>query len=379
VGAPLTAAREPVADWARWVPSEPFTLGVEEEVMLLDPDGWDLAQRIDDVLPRLPGDLAHHMSAETHQGAIELATEPCTTVAGAVAELAGLRRRLAGELGALGLAAAVAGTHPTAVWQDTRVSPSSRHQLISQTMGELARREPTFALHVHVGVDAPERAIGVVNRLRAHLPLLLALSANSPFWQGRDARLASARTAVFGVFPRTGIPRRFASYEDWCTTVDVLIRCGAFPEPTFLWWDVRPQPRYGTVEVRIMDAQTTVTHTAVLTALVQALARWEVVDGPAPDGPAEAPEVLAENRFLAARDGVAADFVDPVRGERRPVTEQVDELLATLRPHAEALGCAAELAGAAGLMERTGAGLQRELARGGIDAVVPGLAARFAP
>jgi glutamate---cysteine ligase / carboxylate-amine ligase len=379
VGAPLSTRGTPVADWARWVPSEPFTLGVEEEVMLLDPAGWDLAQRIDDVLPRLPGDLAHHMSAETHQGAIELATEPRGTVADAVAQLAALRARLAAELGALGLVAAVAGTHPTAVWQDTRVSPSSRHQLISQTMGELARREPTFALHVHVGVDDPERAIGVVNRLRAHLPLLLALSANSPFWQGRDARLASARTAVFGAFPRTGIPRRFASYEDWRATVDVLIRCGAFPEPTFLWWDVRPQPRYGTVEVRIMDAQTTVTHTAALAALVQALARWAVVDGPAPDGPAEAAEVLAENRFLAARDGVAAEFVDPVRGDRRPVTEQVDELLCVLRPHAEALGCGAELAGVAGLMARTGAGAQRVLARDGIDAVVPALAARFSP
>ena len=379
MGAPLSTRDTAVADWARWVPSEPFTVGVEEEVMLLDPAGWDLAQRIDDVLPRLPGDLAHHMSAETHQGAIELATEPRGTVADAVAQLAGLRARLAAELETLGLVAAVAGTHPTAVWQDTRVSPSSRHQLISQTMGELARREPTFALHVHVGVDEPGRAIGVVNRLRAHLPLLLALSANSPFWQGRDARLASARTAVFGAFPRTGIPRRFASYEDWRTTVDVLIRCGAFPEPTFLWWDVRPQPRYGTVEVRIMDAQTTVTHTAALTALVQALARWEVVEGPAADGPAEAGEVLAENRFLAARDGVAAEFVDPVRGDRRPVTEQVDELLSVLRPHAEALGCGAELAGVAGLMERTGAGAQRDFARDGIDTVVPALAARFSP
>jgi glutamate---cysteine ligase / carboxylate-amine ligase len=368
--------------WAHWGSEGPmvdYTLGVEEEVMLLDPDHWALAQEIDRVLAALQPELGEHVTAETHKSALELRTRPHRGVSGLTAELVDLRAALDAQLRTLGLRAAAAGTHPFTVWQETRVSTGPRYQLVYNSMRELARREPTFGLHVHVGVSDADAAIDLCNRLRAHLPLLLALSANSPFWQGRDARLASARTAVFGAFPRTGIPRRFASYEDWRATVDVLIRCGAFPEPTFLWWDVRPQPRYGTVEVRIMDAQTTVTHTAALAALVQALARWAVVDGPAPDGPAEAAEVLAENRFLAARDGVAAEFVDPVRGDRRPVTEQVDELLCVLRPHAEALGCGAELAGVAGLMARTGAGAQRVLARDGIDAVVPALAARFSP
>src|SRR3954447_8656780 len=132
--------------------------------------------------------------------------------------------------------------HPSALGSDTRVSPASRYQVILRTMADLARREPTFALHVHVGVPDPERAIRLLNQLRAHVPLLLALSANSPFWQGRSTGLASTRTSVFGAFPRTGLPRRFHSYEDWVSTVDSLLRCGAFPEPTFLWWDVRPQP-----------------------------------------------------------------------------------------------------------------------------------------
>ena len=121
--------------------------------------------------------------------------------------------------------------------------------------------------------------IRLTNRMRAHLPLLLALSVNSPFWQGRDTGLGSARTPLFQAFPRVGIPRVFADYADWVEAVDLLIRCDAFPEPTFLWWDVRPQPRFGTVEVRILDAQTTVAETAALAALVQSVARLEVVEG----------------------------------------------------------------------------------------------------
>ena len=177
-------------------------------------------------------------------------------------------------------ARASAGTHPFTVWHETVVSTGQRYELVYGSMRELARREPTFALHVHVGRAAtPRTAIRLTNRMRAHLPLLLALSVNSPFWQGRDTGLASARTPLFQAFPRVGIPRAFADYADWVEAVDLLIRCDAFPEPTFLWWDVRPQPRFGTVEVRILDAQTTVAETAALAALVQCIARLEVEEG----------------------------------------------------------------------------------------------------
>src|SRR4029077_19154079 len=136
------------------------------------------------------------------------------------------------------------GTHPFAMWNDTRVSTGARYQLIFQTMRELARREPTFALHVHVGVDDPESAIVLFNRLRTHVPLLLALSANSPFWQGRDTGLASARTPIFQAFARVGIPRALGSYLAYVEAIDQLLRCGAFPEPSFLWWDGRARPRF---------------------------------------------------------------------------------------------------------------------------------------
>jgi len=329
--------------WADWQPSAPYTIGLEEEVMLLEPADWSLAQRSDDVLPQLPPGLAEHVSAETHQGALELSTDPHQTVPEAIEQIAGLRAWLAAELAAQGLAVATAGTHPFALWSETRVSPASRYQVILRTMADLARREPTFALHVHIGVEDPERAIRLLNQLRAHLPLLLALSANSPFWQGRATGLASTRTPVFGAFPRTGLPRRFSGYDDWVSTVDALLRCGAFPEPTFLWWDVRPQPALGTVEVRVMDAQTDVAATAALCALVQAVARLEIEEGHAPERLVAAEELLAENRFLAARDGIEADLLDLAAELRRPARSQLRALLDAARPHADDLGCRAEL------------------------------------
>jgi carboxylate-amine ligase len=314
-------------NWARWRPSKPFTVGIEEEVMMLRPRDWSLAQEIDAVLPDVPDDLEQHMTAETHGAAIELATDPHDRIGDAIEQLARLRRSLEDVLEAHGLRAAAAGTHPSAVWHETVVSSGSRYQFVYGSMRELARREPTFALHVHVGVEDAEDAIRLHRRLRAHLPLLLAVSVNSPFWQGRDTGLASARTPLFQAFPRVGIPRAFRSYADYVEAVDLLVRCGAIPEPTFLWWDARPQPRFGTVEVRIMDVQTSVDETAGLVALEQ----------------------------------------------RIPARAQLEELLELCAPHAEALGCAAELDGVRRLAARTGAERQLEIARD--EARLPGLVA----
>ena len=274
--------------------------------------------------------------------------------------------------------AAGAGTHPFAVWQEIVVSAGERYQFVYGSMRELARREPTFGLHVHVGVPDPEAAIHAANRLRTHIPLLLALSVNSPFWQGRDTGLASARTPLFQAFPRVGIPRAFADYAEYVEAVDVLIRCDAVPEPTFLWWDVRPQPRFGTVEVRIMDAQTTLADTAAIAALVQSIVRAEVegddhMERPMPQ------EVLDENRFLAARDGMDAELIEPELGRRVPARELLADLVAVCRPHAEALGCEAELDAVLALGDRTGAERQLDQARalGSLPRLVGILAADF--
>lgn len=347
--------------------------------MLLDPSDWALSQRADEVLAQAGEGLAGHCAAETHEAALELRTAPHQTVREAIAELRELRALLVGDLDRLGLAAASAGMYPGPTAEPTRVSPSSRYQVIHRTMRGLARREPTFALHVHVGVPDPARAIRLVNRLRAHLPMLLALSASSPFLRGQPTGLASNRTILFQGFPRTGIPRRFENYGDWVETLDLLLRSGAIPEPTFLWWDIRPQPRLGTVEIRIMDAQPRLAATAALTALVQVLARLELETGYAAPALINANEVLAENRFIAARDAGAAELIDPVQGTRVPVARMLDDVLGAARPHAEALDALEEVESARSLVLAPEPQRQERLmASAGLPVLVADLAARFA-
>lgn len=365
--------------WARWnrEVDQPYTLGVEEELMLLEPAGWSLAQSSDYVLARLSDELSAHTFPETHAAVVELATGIHPDVSGAVAELGSLRSRLSRELGALGLSVAAAGTHPLTVREETEVSRAVRYRALDDSLRVLARREPTMALHVHVGVPAPEDAIRVLNGLRRNIPLLLALSANSPFWQGRDSGFASARTVIFQAFPRTGPPRGFADYADYVRTVDALIAPRAIPDPSFLWWDVRLQPRLGTVEVRVMDAQSRVQDVEPLVALIQSLACLELEGGPSPVAPS--PEVLAEDRFLAARDGMDARLIDSRARCLIPVREMLDPVLDACRPHALALGCAGTLDQVKRLAAASGADTQRQFfARDrDLDHLVASLADQF--
>jgi glutamate---cysteine ligase / carboxylate-amine ligase len=369
----------PTADghWSQWAASDPYTLGVEEEVMLLDPDNdWSLAQRIDDVLPQLSAALGERVAGETHGSAVELSTAPHDTVEVAAAQVTHLREALARELATAGLRPASAGTHPSAVWNEIRISGGDRHQAVYGSMRELARREPTFALHVHIGVDDPESAILLYNRLRGHLALVLALATNSPFWQGRDTGLASARIPIFQAFPRVGVPRRFADYHDYVETVDLLLRCEAFPEPTFLWWDLRPQPKFGTVEVRVMDAQTRPHATRALVALLQSIAHLELEEGYLTDERIGSPEVLAENRFIASRDGVHARLIDPVAEQRVPVQRLVDDLMSALAPHADVLGCRDALETVTELVRESGSDEQLRIFKEGCS--LPRLVERLA-
>ena len=234
-----------------------------------------------------------------------------------------------------------------------------------------------MALHVHVGAPDPEDAIRLLNGLRRNIPVLLALSANSPFWQGRDCGFASARTVIFQAFPRAGPPRFFADYADYVDTVDELIASGAIPDPSFLWWDVRLQPALGTVEVRVMDAQSRVRDITPLVALIQSLARLELEGEPSSVVPSA--EVLAENRFLAARDGMDARLIDPAARCLIPVREMLDSLLADCRPHALALGCAGALDRVPRLAAANGADRQRKFValNPRLDELVASLADRF--
>jgi glutamate---cysteine ligase / carboxylate-amine ligase len=375
-----TVAETPA--WAAWrstAIAHPFTVGIEEEFMLLDPRDWSLAFRSDQVIADLPPDLEGRVTLETHAGVMELVTRAHERVADAAAELAHLRGRVAALLGAHGLIAAAAGTHPSAAWPETVLASSAaRYRQIDESMRVLARREPTLATHVHVGVATPAAAVRLLNRLRAHLPLLLALSANSPFWQGRETGFASTRTTLFDAFPRSGVPRRFGGYADWAATVEPLVRSGAIADPSFLWWDVRLQPRYGTVEIRSMDAQTTVRDVAALVALVQSLARCELAT-PEDEQPGH-DELIGENRFLAARDGMNARLIDLHTGQRIPATELLERTLAACRRHAEILGCERELEDVRRLAAAGGASRQLAHGRDGeLAGVAAGLADAYLP
>ena len=344
--------------------------------MLLDDMWGTLANRADDLLAVAPPQLARSLSPETHACVVELKTEPHPTVPAAAAELARLRRSFDDWLtDGWGLRAAAAGTHPLAMAAAASVSRRPRYREIAATMRVLARREPTMALHVHVAVPDGDTAVRALDGLRADLPLLLALSANSPYWRGADSGFASVRTPIFGMFPRVGIPRRFGTYGEYVRAVDPLLRADAMPEPGFLWWDARLQPRLGTVEVRIMDSQSRVADTAALAALVHCLVcRWGHVDRP---GDAT-PEVLEENRFLAARDGMAARLIEPRSGRRRAVRGTVTELLAGCESLAARLGCADELRAVAALADDPGAARQRRCAHGaGPNALPAWLAGEF--
>jgi len=368
----------PLPDWACWREGPAWTLGAEEEVMLLDPEDWSLAQCAPEVLESLPPELVDHIDGETHRSTLELRSDPHPDAGSLCDQLMSLRHGLAAAVTARGMRAGAAGLHGCTTWADTKVTESPRYDIVHDSMRVLARREPTFGLHLHVGVTDREEAVRLSNRLRAHLPILLALSANSPFWQGRDTGMRSARTPLFQGFPRVGVPRAFADYRDWVEAVDVLVRCGAVPEPSFLWWDVRLQPRFGTVEVRVLDAQTEVADTMALVALFQSVSRLELLEGHTSERLLDSPEALAENRFLAARDGMDAALLDPAGGRLVPARDALAELLEACAPHAEALGCAAELALVDELARSSGADRQLSLAReGGPSAAMAGLARAF--
>jgi glutamate---cysteine ligase / carboxylate-amine ligase len=353
--------------WAHWKDLETsYTVGVEEEVMLLEFEDMSLAQRSDEVIRDLSPELAEHARPETYAGVLELMTAVHPQVAGVIWELGALRRQLASELRGAMATAACAGMYPLRSTQEMRISGTPRYRLIADTMRCLAH-EPTMALHVHVAVAAPDDATRVLRRIRNNVPLLVALAANSPFAQGAATGFASTRTVTFDRFPRTGPPPAFGSYDKYVEAIDPLIASGALPDSTFLWWDVRLRPSFGTVEVRAMDAQSTIAESASLVALIQSLARLEL-EGP-PDEAVAGDEVLEENRFLAARDGLDARLIDPVSGRLTSARTLLTSLINQCRPHAAALGCSAELDGANRLVAANGALRQRTWTRAGHDLI----------
>ena len=371
--------RRTIPSWARWNPigaEAPWTVGLEEELVLVDPLTGGIASRIDDVLEAAADPLRDHLSAETQACVVELKTDPHATVGGAVADVARLRCLVEDVVREeLGLSIMAAGMHPLATSAEVKVARLHRYEKVHASLRGLARREPTMALHVHVAVPGVESAVRALDGVLADLPILLALSSNSPYWHGEDSGLASARAVMLSMLPRSGMPRQFGRYANWVATIDALIRSRAIPGPGFVWWDVRLQPSLGTVEVRIMDAQPRLDDVGALAAIVQCLIRLHA-EGPPPSS--VPPELLAENRFLAARAGNEAQLLDVRTLGLRPMRGALAELLARCSPLAFELGCAREMANAGLLSLDGGYRRQRRLvALHGIDRLPQELAREF--
>jgi glutamate---cysteine ligase / carboxylate-amine ligase len=340
----------------------PFAVGVEEELLLVHPETLALDHVASELLARLQW-LGAAVKPDVYEAMVEIASPVSRDAPAAIASLRGLRQALRSA----GATAIGAGLHPDAELFDVVHVPQPRYRTIAESMRGLLRRTPTSALHVHVGMPDPRTAITVFNGLREHLPLLQALAANSPFWYGADSGFATARAQVFRGFPSAAVPRAFASWEDYVTTVETAVAAGGLPDYTYLWWDLRPHPRLGTVELRAMDAQARLATTLGLAALTHALAAACAEAGPAAPS---SPEALTESSFRAARDGLDATIWSD--GAMRPLREVAAAALALARPYAR------DLAGEAALEEverilREGNGADRArsaYARGGMRAVL---------
>src|SRR5437764_2053154 len=344
--------------------SEPYTLGVEEEYMLLDGQSFDLVQHIDTVLAAISGhELETHVNPELMQSVLEIATPICRPASAVDCWLRRLRSYGTAIAGADNLRVGSAGTHPFSLFERQRITAKDRYRHLIDQMQYVARRELIFGLHIHVAVDDPEKAIQVVNGLLAHIAQLLALSASSPFWRGEATGLSSIRQIVFAAFPRSGPPPRFRDYADYAEVVGQLEKTGCIADYTHIWWDIRLHPRLGTIEVRICDAVTRLEHVVALTAYCQALVkllaerfeRGEQI-------PSYHRILTTENKWLAGRYGLEAPLMDLATGRRNriPIIQLIRRTLREIEPHARELGSERELEGIEEILHH-GNGADRQL------------------
>ena len=335
-----------------------YTIGIEEELMILDAGTLELANAIEGMLE---DSGSEQVKPELMESVLEIATAPQHDAAAAGRELRLLRRRVNDAAAGRGLAIGSAGTHPFAMWEQQRIVARTRYRDLISDLKFVARQEIIFGQHVHVGLDDPDKAIHVANGMRIHLPVLLALSANSPFWRADATGLASTRTPIFRAFPRNGIPPTYDDWDDYAAKIGFMMRSRVIEDYTYLWYDVRPHPNLGTVEVRVMDAQTRVEHTVGFAALIQAMVKELADHFEAGKRLSKYPhQMIDENKWLAARHGLDGELVDLPGTDRVRTRDLAHRLLERLRDHARDLGSEAELAGIEDLLER-GNGAARQL------------------
>ena len=339
-----------------------YTLGIEEEFAIVDPETRELRSHIQEILEGGKITLKEQIKPEMHQSVVELGTEICQSIADARHHVIDLRSKLCHLAGARGLRIASAGTHPFSHWHEQLITEGERYETIVKDMGLLARANLIFGLHVHVGIPERETAIQVMNQARYFLPHIYALSVNSPFWVGRNTGLKGYRLKVFERFPRTGIPDAFESlseYEDYCK---LLVKTGCVDNAKKIWWDIRLHPFFDTLELRVCDAQSRVDDTLAIAALIQAivaklykLLRQNITFR------VYRRRLLDENRWRAIRYGLDGKLIDFGREAEVETRSLLDELLHFVSTEVDELGSRREMAHIERIM-REGTGADRQLA-----------------
>ncbi|HXD70304.1 MAG TPA: carboxylate-amine ligase [Gaiellales bacterium] len=358
------ATRSSVLDH-RFGSGPPLTVGVEEEYMLLDPAGFDLVSGVEELLAEVVDtEMADRLKPELMQCVLESGTCVCADIPEAAADLRLIRQYVASHARSHNMRLGAAGTHPFSLFENQKITARDRYRALVEMLQYVARRELVFGMHVHVAVPSPEACLAVMEGVLIELPVLLALSANSPFWRGDHTGLASSRAMIFSAFPRSGLPPRFADYQDYAEAVGFMEATGAIGDYTHLWWDVRPHPRFGTIEVRVMDCQTRLEDTVALAAYVQCLVKLLLDRYDQGQVLSYHRMLLSENKWLALRYGLDAPLMDLAAGKRVKMAARTlaRRRIRELRPISRDLGCADELARIDWILEHgNGADRQRQV------------------
>ena len=339
-----------------------FTLGIEEEFQIIDPETRELRSHIQEILADGKVLLKEHVKSEMHQSVVELGTEICSDVRCVRQEVLQLRSELAMLAAHDGLKIASAGTHPFSHWMDQLITVDERYTTIVQDMQQIARANLIFGLHVHVGIPDREAGIDIMNQARYFLPHLYALSVNSPFWLGQNTGLKAYRQMIFERFPRSGIPDAFESLSEYEDYLKLLVMTGCIDNAKKIWWDIRLHPFFDTIEFRICDAQSRVEDTIALAAIMQAIVvklhKLRCANVTFRMYPRR---LIDENRWRASRYGLDGKMIDFGRNCEMDERELLHEMLEFIAPEIDELGSQRELAHIERIM-REGTGADRQLA-----------------
>ena len=369
-----------------WNSSRGPTLGVEWELQLIDAHTRALRQDAREVLAALPeltaGNGTPKLRYELMQSTIELATGICSTVAEAKEDLAGTIAQLQRVTSARDMMLTCAGTHPFSSWRDAKMAPVQRYAELVEQMQWLVRRIQLFSVQVHVGLADGSRAIPIINALSRYLPHFLALTASSPYWNGEDTGLASIRAVIFGELPTAGPPHRLSDWKEFEDYMDTLLRAGTIRSIKEVWWDIRPHPDFGTIEIRICDGVPTLREIGMVAALSQCLVQQlslQIDRGYQLPSPAS--WVVRDNKWRATRYGLDAIVITDDSGATAPMRDELYELVRELEPVADRLGCGSELSVVSEVLDQ-GASYERQRAvmadGGALTEVVDALVTEFA-